>query len=85
MQSKSVQGGQNQRGAGKSQQQHDTNQAAQMLMNQDNKKFEMNEWELEDFPSETKNIFHGRELDNNPVLWIRVDPEMRFIRKVKVV
>ena len=42
-------------------------------------------FELEDFPQETKNIFHGKELDNNPVLWIRVDPEMEYIRKVKVV
>ena len=45
----------------------------------------MNEFELEDFPLETKNIFLGRELDNNPVLWIRVDPDMEFIRKVSIV
>ena len=44
----------------------------------------MNEFELEDFPQETKNIFLGRELDNNPVLWIRVDPDMEFIRQVEV-
>ena len=48
------------------------------------KEFEMNEFELEDFPSETKNIF-SQEKDNNPVLWIRVDPDMEYIRKVKVV
>ena len=44
----------------------------------------MNEFELEGFPAETKNIFR-KELDNNPVLWIRVDPDMEYIRKVKVV
>ena len=44
----------------------------------------MNEFELEDFPKETKNIF-SQEKDNNPVLWIRVDPDMEYIRKVKVV
>ena len=43
-------------------------------------KFEMNEFELEDYPQETKNIFLGRELDNNPVLWIRVDPDMEWCR-----
>lgn len=61
-----------------------TSQAAQMMLNQDVQKFEMNEFELEDFPSETKNIF-SQEKDNNPVLWIRVDPDMEYIRKVKVV
>jgi hypothetical protein len=58
-------------------------QAAQMVLNV--WKFEMNEFELEDFPQETKNIFTTRELENNPVLWIRVDPDMEFIRQVKVV
>ena len=42
----------------------------------------MSEFELEDYPLETKNIFH--DLDNSPVLWIRVDPDMEFIRKVRV-
>ena len=54
------------------------------MLNQEVQKFEMNEFELEDFPPDTKNIFR-KELDNNPVLWIRVDPDMEFIRKVKVV
>jgi len=44
----------------------------------------MNELELEDYPSETKNIFSSG-LNNSPVLWIRVDPDMEFIRKVEVV
>lgn len=30
-------------------------------------------------------MFTTRELENNPVLWIRVDPDMEFIRKVRVV
>jgi hypothetical protein len=55
-----------------------------MVLNNDVWKFEMNEFELEDFPLETKNIFTTRELENNPVLWIRVDPDMEYIRKVKV-
>lgn len=55
-----------------------------MMLNQEVQKFEMNEFELEDFPPETKNIFR-KEMDNNPVLWIRVDPDMEYIRKVKVV
>ena len=54
------------------------------MLNQDVQKFEMNEFELEDFPPETKNIFR-KGLDHNPVLWIRVDPDMEYIRKVKVV
>ena len=44
----------------------------------------MNEFELEDFPQETKGIFLGRELDNNPVLWIRVDPDLEWCRTVEV-
>ena len=55
------------------------------MLNQDVWKFEMNEFELEDFPQDTKNIFQNRELDNNPVLWIRVDPDMEYIRKVTVI
>lgn len=60
-------------------------QAEQLVLNSDVWKFEMNEFELEEFPQETKNIFLGRELDNNPVLWIRVDPDMEYVRQVKVV
>ncbi len=60
-------------------------QAKQMVLNNDVWKFEMNEFELEDFPQETKNIFTTRELENNPVLWIRVDPDMEYIRQVKVI
>ena len=60
-------------------------QAQQMILCPDTWKFEMNEFELEDFPTETKNIFQGNVLDNNPVLWIRVDPDMEYIRKVKVI
>ena len=56
-----------------------------MILCPDTWKFEMNEFELEDFPTETKNIFQGNVLDNNPVLWIRVDPDMEYIRKVKVI
>jgi len=44
----------------------------------------MNEFELEDYPQETKSIF-SNGLNNSPVLWIRVDPDMEFIRKVEIV
>jgi len=53
-------------------------------MQSDFGQFKMNEFELEDYPQETKSIF--QDLNNsNPVLWIRVDPDMEFIRKVRVV
>lgn len=60
-------------------------QVAHMMLQNEVWKFEMNEFELEDFPQETKNIFTTRELENNPVLWIRVDPDMEYIRRVKVI
>ena len=72
------------RGRESEQNQANSHAAAAALLNAD-WKFDMNEFELEDFPQETKNIFQGKELDNNPVLWIRVDPDMEFLRKVKVV
>lgn len=47
-------------------------------------KFGMNDFELEDYPLGTKNLFDVKNLES-PVLWIRVDPDMEYIRKVKVV
>lgn len=47
-------------------------------------KFGLNDFELEDYPYGTKNLFDVKNLES-PVLWIRVDPDMEFIRKVKVV
>lgn len=44
----------------------------------------MNDFELEEYPFGTKNIFDVKILDS-PVLWIRVDPDMEYIRKVKVI
>jgi hypothetical protein len=46
-------------------------------------KFGLNDLELEDYPLETKNIFEVKNLESS-VLWIRVDPDMEYIRKVKV-
>lgn len=43
----------------------------------------MNDFELEDYPQETKNIFDVKNLESS-VLWIRVDPDMEYIRKVSV-
>jgi hypothetical protein len=43
----------------------------------------MNEYELEGYPITTKNIFEVKNLESS-VLWIRVDPDMEYIRKVKV-
>lgn len=47
-------------------------------------KFGLNDFELEEYPYGTKNLFDVKNLES-PVLWIRVDPDMEFIRKVKVV
>jgi hypothetical protein len=58
---------------------------AQFMFNADTWKFEMSDYELDSFPSETKKLFQNRELDSNPVLWIRVDPDMEFICKIRVV
>ena len=44
----------------------------------------MNDFELEEYPHETKQLFEVKNLES-PVLWIRVDPDMEFIRKVEVV
>lgn len=55
------------------------------MVNSDAWKFEMNEFEMDLFPTATKKLFKGTELDSNPVLWIRVDPDMEYIRRVKVV
>jgi hypothetical protein len=46
-------------------------------------KFGLNDLELEDYPLETKNIFEVKNLESS-VLWIRVDPDMEYIRKVRV-
>ena len=46
-------------------------------------KFGLNDFELEDYPYGTKNLFEVKNLES-PVLWIRVDPDMEYIRKVKV-
>lgn len=47
-------------------------------------KFGLNDFELSDYPLDTKKYFDVKTLES-PVLWIRVDPDMEFIRKVKVV
>lgn len=44
----------------------------------------MNEFEIDEYPYDTKNLFDVKNLES-PVLWIRIDPDMEFIRKVKVV
>ena len=46
-------------------------------------KFGLNDLELEDYPIDTKNIFEVKNLESS-VLWIRVDPDMEYIRKVSV-
>lgn len=44
----------------------------------------MNDFELDSYPYGTKNLFEVKNLDS-PVLWIRIDPDMEYIRKVKVI
>lgn len=46
-------------------------------------KFGLNDFEAEPYPFTTKNLFDVKNLES-PVLWIRIDPDMEFIRKVKV-
>ena len=46
-------------------------------------KFGLNDFELEDYPYGTKNLFEVKNLEQ-PILWIRVDPDMEYIRKVEV-
>lgn len=47
-------------------------------------KFGLNDFELQDYPLNTKNLFEVKNLES-PVLWIRLDPDMEYIRKVKVI
>lgn len=53
------------------------------LIDNNHWKFGMNEYELEDYPLQTKDIFDVKNLESS-VLWIRVDPDMEYIRKVSV-
>ena len=46
-------------------------------------KFGLNDFELSEYPYGTKALFDVKTLDN-PVLWIRLDPDMEFIRHVTV-
>jgi len=54
------------------------------LVDSNHWKFGMNKFELEGYPLQTEAIFDVKNLDSS-VLWIRVDPDMEYIRKVKVV
>ena len=53
------------------------------LLDNNTWKFGMNDYELEDYPITTKTIFDVKNLESS-VLWIRVDPDMEYIRRVKV-
>lgn len=54
------------------------------LVDNNHWKFGMNKYELEGYPLQTEGIFDVKNLESS-VLWIRVDPDMEYIRKVKVV
>ena len=44
----------------------------------------MTDYELEEYPErKTKSLFEVKNIEC-PILWIRVDPEIEYIRKVKV-
>jgi hypothetical protein len=60
-----------------------TNHQASHVLDNSVWKFGMNDFELEDFAIGTKNLFDVKNLES-PILWIRVDPDMEFIRKVKI-
>jgi len=57
----------------------------QQLMNDNNQwRFGMTDYEFEEFPERgTKSLFEVKNIDC-PILWIRVDPEVEYIRKVEV-
>jgi hypothetical protein len=59
------------------------NKKGNQLIDNNQWKFGLNDLELEDYPLETKNIFEVKNLESS-VLWIRVDPDMEYIRKVQV-
>jgi hypothetical protein len=54
------------------------------LVDNNHWKFGMNKYELEGYPLQTESIFDVKNLESS-VLWIRVDPDMEYIRKVKVI
>ncbi len=62
---------------------HAKGPAGAHLIDNNQWKFGLNDLELEDYPIETKNIFEVKNLESS-VLWIRVDPDMEYIRKVSV-
>lgn len=64
--------------------QNQQNEMQHHLIDTSSWKFGLNDFELSDYPLDTKKYFDVKTLES-PVLWIRVDPDMEFIRKVKVV
>jgi hypothetical protein len=55
------------------------------LMNDQNQwRFGLTEYEFEEYPERgTKSLFEVKNIDS-PILWIRIDPDMEYIRKAKV-
>lgn len=49
-------------------------------------RFGMTDYEFEEYPQaerKTKSLFEVKNIEC-PILWIRVDPEIEYIRKVKI-
>jgi hypothetical protein len=57
-----------------------------MMLNESNQwRFGMTNYELEEYPERgTKTLFDVKNLDC-PILWVRVDPDMECLRRVKVI
>lgn len=54
------------------------------MNDQNHWRFGLNEYELEEYPERgTKSLFEVKNIDS-PILWVRIDPEMEYIRKAKV-
>lgn len=55
------------------------------MLNDDNQwRFELTEYEIEEFPKRgIKRLFEVKNIES-PILWIRIDPDFEYIRSVKV-
>lgn len=59
-------------------------QLHQMMNDTNQWRFGMTDYEFEEYPERgTKSLFEVKNIDC-PILWIRVDPDVEYIRKVKV-
>jgi len=59
-------------------------QLHQMLNDNNQWRFELTDYEIEEFPKRgIKRLFEVKNIES-PILWIRIDPDFEYIRSVKV-